>query len=117
MANILNVRVEGSEDFKIVDDQCTGHTISATGPLFCTLKVSFTPSKTGLAKASIIYHTFSYWIDNLGEHGSGYEDIVSPILLGTGIAVELPTLDSSNSCSISAHSKVNIDMLSLQEQI
>ncbi len=117
-ADIFSVHLDGSPDFTIDQDGCSGHHISIGANPVCYMWVSFTPTSVGTKSANLVFSVRNYFHGPDGVDGS-FDSILTSLITGTGVSnsVTIPYTDSQVSCQIPFHSQITVDNLSLQETI
>ncbi|WP_374077024.1 RHS repeat domain-containing protein [Bdellovibrio bacteriovorus] len=101
---VAGVHASGA-GFKMDSDRCTGKNIGIGR--CCKETVEFAPESEGERSGNVVF-----------SMRNSTNSTVTWSLSGNGIAAEeLPPDDSALSCNVPAHSSINVDSLSLEEQI
>ncbi|MGZ3770156.1 MAG: hypothetical protein ACXVCP_14585, partial [Bdellovibrio sp.] len=117
---INNISMSGSSEFSSTPDSCR-QAILVPGKC-CSHTVYFAPLSAGTKSASLVltYTLMNSVTSPTGTVVTPVNDITIVPYTGTGVVplpISLPPIASTNSCSVTGHSSVNIDLLSLQESI
>lgn len=108
------VSISGSSDFYIKNDGCTGMNIPNIN--HCYIEVAFKPSINGLQFATVSV-PFSNLIPQPNGNVVSTIGRVDYVFSGWTDVIDLPHIDTIQSCLVAANSQINIDNSSLEEQI
>lgn len=114
MYPIGQITISGSPDFSITDDYCSGADIP--GAQHCSYNVLFKPSRIGTQTATINIPFTAYTYLNDGSLDANSGNFINHMSAEV-VEDEIKDNDSEHSCELAANSSINVDSLTLKENI